>query len=92
MGNLAWTNLQNVMIMLQYIFSEVLVLISEHLSYFRVLLFQSTFIFRALLFSERFYFPSAFIFRARRPRRVHSKKEEHNCSVVGTRSKEEEWR
>jgi hypothetical protein len=29
---------------------------------------------------------------AGRPKRVHSKKEEHNCSVVGTRSKEEEWR
>ncbi len=58
------------MIMLQYISSQVLVLISEHLSYFKVLYiskrfyFPSAFIFRALLFSERFYFPSAFIFRA----------------------------
>ncbi len=70
MGNLDWTNLQNVMIMLQYIFSQVLVLISEHLSYFRVLHISKRFyspsasIFRVLLFSECFYFPSAFIFQA----------------------------
>ncbi|MFN9909991.1 MAG: hypothetical protein ACK56F_28395, partial [bacterium] len=28
---------------------------------------------------------------AGRPRRVHSKKEEHNCGVVGTHSKEGKW-
>jgi hypothetical protein len=44
------------MIMLQYIFSQVLVLISEHLSYFKV-----------LHISKRFYFPRAFIFRVLLP-------------------------
>jgi hypothetical protein len=29
---------------------------------------------------------------AGRPRRVHSKKEEHNCGVVGTHSEKEKWR
>jgi hypothetical protein len=28
---------------------------------------------------------------AGRPRRVHSKKEEHNCGVVGTHSKKRKW-
>jgi hypothetical protein len=29
---------------------------------------------------------------AGRPRHVHSKKEEHNCGVVGTHSEKKKWR
>ncbi len=41
---------------------------------------------------KSFWLAQRYNYAAGRPRRAHSKKEEHNCSVVGTCSKEEEWR